>query len=324
PDLNINHHVPPTPPRPHQTQPRHLLRHPLPHPPRKLRPRQNHRRHRRRHRHRRRDRARFFAAAGASRILLMGRRPDPLLATKASIEAAHPGAEVVATPADVTDKAQVDAAFSDFVGDDGDKKIDVLISNAAAMGPLEGIDDVDPTAFLAGVQTNVGSALLVAQAFLRHAAADAVAVNVSSNAAHVNFARAFVSYSVGKLAAYRVWDTVAFAHPEMRVYHVQPGIVDTDMNRSAGGVKALGYEDHANNLSLSVSLPAGFMLWLASPEAAFLKGKFLWSNWDVDELKTRASEIEASQEFNIQVVGWPFGGPAEVTMASDAADHWKN
>ncbi|KAK7947913.1 uncharacterized protein PG986_008799 [Apiospora aurea] len=262
--------------------------------------------------------ARFFAAAGASRILLLGRRPAPLLATKASIEAAHPGAEVVATPADVTDKAQVDAAFSDFVVDaGGDKKIDVLISNAAAMGPLDGIDTVDPAAFLAGVQANVGSALLVAQAFLRHAAADAVAVNVSSNAAHVNFARALASYSVGKLAAYRVWDAVAFAHPKMRVYHVQPGIVDTDMNRAGGGVQALGYEDH-------VSLPAGFMLWLASPEAVFLKGKFLWSNWDVDELKTRAAEIEASQEFNIQVVGWPFGGPAEVTMAPDAADHWKN
>ncbi|KAK8038649.1 hypothetical protein PG993_007060 [Apiospora rasikravindrae] len=261
--------------------------------------------------------AHFFAAAGASRILLLGRRPDPLLATKKSIEAEHPNTKVTATPADVTDKGQVDAAFTNFLKD-GDKKIDVLISAAAATGPLEGVDDVDPTAFLAGVQANVGGALLVAQAFLRHAAAaDAVAVNVSSNAAHVNFARAFASYSVAKLAAYRVWDAVAFAHPEVRVYHLQPGIVDTDMNRAAGGVKALGYEDH-------VSLPAGFMLWLASPEARFLKGKFLWSNWDVDELKTRAEEIEGSQEFNVQVVGWPFGGDSEVKTVGGADSHWKN
>jgi hypothetical protein len=26
----------------------------------------------------------------------------------------------------------------------------------------------------------------------------------------------------------------------------------------------------------------------------------------VDELKTRAKEIEETQEFNIQLVGWPF------------------
>ena len=55
-----------------------------------------------------------------------------------------------------------------------------------------------------------------------------------------------------------------------------------------------------------VSLPATFALWLASPEARFLKGKFLWANWDVDELKARAKEIEGSTELNIQVVGWPF------------------
>lgn len=187
--------------------------------------------------------ARFFAAAGASRILLIGRRPEPLLATKTSIESQYPGTAVTATPADVTDKAQVDAAFSNFTKDE--TKINVLISNAGMMGPLEGVDDVDPTAFLAGVQANVSSALFVAQAFLRHAAdEDAVVVNVSSNTSYLNFANAFAAYSVGKLAAYRVWDAVGFAQPRLRVYHLQPGIVDTDMNRAAGGVEALGYEDH--------------------------------------------------------------------------------
>ena len=55
-----------------------------------------------------------------------------------------------------------------------------------------------------------------------------------------------------------------------------------------------------------VSLPAAFHVWLASPEARFLKGKFLWANWDVDELKAHAKEIEAGMKFNIQLVGWPF------------------
>lgn len=39
-------------------------------------------------------------------------------------------------------------------------------------------------------------------------------------------------------------------------------------------------------------LPAHFLVWLCSPEAKFLNGKFVWSNWDVDELKDRAVEIE--------------------------------
>lgn len=55
-----------------------------------------------------------------------------------------------------------------------------------------------------------------------------------------------------------------------------------------------------------VSLPASFSVWLASPEARFLKGKFLWANWDVDELKARAEEIEAGTQLDIGLVGWPF------------------
>lgn len=56
----------------------------------------------------------------------------------------------------------------------------------------------------------------------------------------------------------------------------------------------------------SVSLPAGFNLWLASPEARFLKGKFVWCNWDVDELKEQAEEIKAGTKLNLGIIGWPF------------------
>jgi hypothetical protein len=57
---------------------------------------------------------------------------------------------------------------------------------------------------------------------------------------------------------------------------------------------------------LLVSLPASFILWLASPEARFLKGKFLWSNWDVDELKARQKELESTTQLNVALGGWPF------------------
>lgn len=31
-------------------------------------------------------------------------------------------------------------------------------------------------------------------------------------------------------------------------------------------------------------MPGDFAVWLASPEADFLNGKFVWAQWDVDEL----------------------------------------
>lgn len=56
----------------------------------------------------------------------------------------------------------------------------------------------------------------------------------------------------------------------------------------------------------AVSLPANFYVYLASTRAKFLHGKFLWSNWDVDELEAKAEEIENSRFLNLDVVGWPF------------------
>lgn len=37
-----------------------------------------------------------------------------------------------------------------------------------------------------------------------------------------------------------------------------------------------------------------------------MKGKFLWTNWDVDELKAKAKEIEGSGLLSIGLGGWPF------------------
>lgn len=35
-------------------------------------------------------------------------------------------------------------------------------------------------------------------------------------------------------------------------------------------------------------------MWLASPEAKFLRGKLVWANWDAKELNSQAAEIESS------------------------------
>jgi NAD(P)-dependent dehydrogenase (short-subunit alcohol dehydrogenase family) len=187
--------------------------------------------------------ARYFAAAGASRIALLGRREQPLRETKASIERQFPGVDVFVAPTDVTKKDQVDAAFANFLGRDG--KLDVAVSNAAVLGPHDTVKDVDADQFVDAVAQNLRGALFIAQAFLRYAAKEnAVAINVSSSAAHLNMASKFVSYSTAKMAVVRMWDSLAAAHPHLTVFHIQPGVVDTDMNRSAGGVKAAGFEDH--------------------------------------------------------------------------------
>jgi hypothetical protein len=47
-------------------------------------------------------------------------------------------------------------------------------------------------------------------------------------------------------------------------------------------------------------------VWAVSPEAEFLRGKFLWSNWDVDELKERKAEFEGTSKLTMGLSGWPY------------------
>jgi NAD(P)-dependent dehydrogenase (short-subunit alcohol dehydrogenase family) len=184
--------------------------------------------------------ARHFAEAGASRIALLGRREQPLLDTKASIEHKFPDVEVFVASTDITKKSEVDAAFAKFAGDG---KIHVLVSNAAIIGPHESVKEVDGENFLKAIQDNLAGSLFVAQAFLRYASTDAVAINVSSAVAHLNFFAEFASYSVAKLAIVRLWDSLVFGNPEISIFHVQPGVVRTAMNEEAGGIDAIGFED---------------------------------------------------------------------------------
>jgi hypothetical protein len=40
----------------------------------------------------------------------------------------------------------------------------------------------------------------------------------------------------------------------------------------------------ADSVGFVVELPGDFAVWLAGPEAEFLTGRYVWAQWDVDEL----------------------------------------
>jgi NAD(P)-dependent dehydrogenase (short-subunit alcohol dehydrogenase family) len=179
--------------------------------------------------------ARYFAEAGASRIALLGRREKPLLDNKAHIESKYPGVEIVTISADVTKQGDIDKAFSQFAGNG---KIDVLIHSAAAIGPKEPVAEADGEKYLEAIQFNLAGAFNVSRAFIHHAAPDGVAVAINSWGAHLSVNDFFSSYCVAKMAVYRLWDTVAIANPNLRIYHTQPGVIITEMNLAVGGAES--------------------------------------------------------------------------------------
>lgn len=49
-----------------------------------------------------------------------------------------------------------------------------------------------------------------------------------------------------------------------------------------------------------IELAASFVVW-----ATFLEGKFVWANWDVNELVARREELASSRQLTISLLGWP-------------------
>lgn len=58
-----------------------------------------------------------------------------------------------------------------------------------------------------------------------------------------------------------------------------------------------------NIASKTASLPGAFAVWCASADSESLRGKFLWANWDVEELKAR--ESQGTQQLTMGLLGWP-------------------
>lgn len=90
-------------------------------------------------------------------------------------------------------------------------------------------------------------------------------------------------------------------NPELRVVNVHPGqVTETEMAAKSAkkDIKARGA--HIDDAELA----ADFVVWAASPEAAFLKGKLVWVNWDVDEMLERKEEIEKGNFLTLGLEGF--------------------
>uniref|UniRef100_A0A4E9DU38 Cupin type-2 domain-containing protein n=1 Tax=Gibberella zeae TaxID=5518 RepID=A0A4E9DU38_GIBZA len=227
-----------------------------------------------------------FAQAGASTVAILGRRLDKLEAAVNDIAQASGGkTKVIFETSDISKRDSVDTAVKNLVNKAGGANVDVLICNAGycpTPGTLLGSEEND---FRQGLDLNIMGAFNTLQAFAPVLATNAYVFNTSSGSAHVKPVPTIWAYATAKLAAIKIFEYFQMENPELHVVQIQPGVIMTEMTEGAGVVDAAP-DDPALAGQLSV--------WLTSPEAKFLKGKYVWANWDVDELKARAEEIQNS------------------------------
>ncbi|MCJ1315867.1 hypothetical protein MMC15_001187, partial [Xylographa vitiligo] len=243
-----------------------------------------------------------FAKAGAKSVVILGRTEHTLLQAKEEIEKAVSTAKggradaiiVQMFVADTLDAEAVKAAFSSVRSQIG--LIDVLVNNAGYLPEHLSVVITTLDDYWYGFEVNVKGALIVTQAFLKGGAAEtATLINISSAAVHVPMQSLpkYSGYSASKLATTRIMDYVQQEQPLMRVFNLQPGSIKSDMNRKSG---ITGTDD--------IELPAAFCVWLASRESDFVKGRLVWANWDVDELKQMEQEIKEKNWLTVGLLGW--------------------
>lgn len=239
--------------------------------------------------------AKAFSLAGAANIVLLGRKLNTLNETKATVEAlATNKSHVYTFQADVTSKEAIDTTFAQVDREIG--KIDVYIANAGYLASPEPVATASIADFETSLAINVTGQLIAAQAFLRHKAANATVIAINTGAAHVYYMGPMVGYVTSKAAAARLFDTLAAENTDVRVFNLHPGLIKSAMSEKAG---MHGIADD------EPELPAAVAVYLSSPEGDFLKGRFLWSNWDVTELKGMQKEIEETTMWGqVGLVGW--------------------
>ena len=170
-----------------------------------------------------------FAEAGASSIALLGRRADKLESTAAEINNRFPNSKAACKPTDLTEKTQIEKTFTELSEEDG--KIDILVNNAGALPDPAAIAGVDEELLQSIFSVNVFGALTVAQVFLKYASPEPTLLNINSGISHMAPLRNMGVYAASKAANAKVFDYLALENPHVHLVNVQPGVVNTEMNR---------------------------------------------------------------------------------------------
>jgi NAD(P)-dependent dehydrogenase (short-subunit alcohol dehydrogenase family) len=169
--------------------------------------------------------ARALAARGW-RLVIDARGAEALEAARAELAAVT---EVVAVPGDATDEAHR-RALIEAAGD----RIDLLVNNASVLGPSPrpALADYPLDELERVYRANVFAPLRLVQLALPRLAHGARILNVTSDAAVEGY-EGWGGYGSSKAALEQLTNVLAAEHPELHVYWVDPGDMNTQLQQEA-------------------------------------------------------------------------------------------
>lgn len=234
------------------------------------------------------DIAKAFCEANAKAVIISSRSKAKLDVATASLKQIVPSCDISSIISDAADIGQIQSLWQQLA--EAGTLIDVLVLNAAAS---DNINELDPLEVARFFQANVIAKLHILHRFQNQkhgpSARPMVLIDISSAALqtypHPRLALGYPSTKAG-FSNYLCHLADIVPEPSMRIISLHPGVVYTSaVERASGG--------RGRDLPIwdDPSLAAHMALWLSSPAAAFLHGRFIWANWDADELVARREEI---------------------------------
>lgn len=171
-------------------------------------------------------------------------------------------------------------------------QVDVLVLAATYAHAHDAVDQIPLKGMEESYNTNVlGNWNIVKSVLAGRGENRCIVVNVSTFAAYQTLPRQ-AAYGPSKAAFTQIMSEFAKEYQEAQVRFVSyhPGAIWTELTSNNFQKEWFeGWEDG--------KMPGDFAVWLASPEAGFLHGRFVWAAWDVDELIELKGKVEGEEAF---------------------------
>ncbi|KAH7006746.1 hypothetical protein B0J12DRAFT_791115 [Macrophomina phaseolina] len=271
------------------------------------------------------------SAAGKVAIMIIlarrqGALDEALAKLRAENEAAKRSTDVWTYLLDINDGAAAESVFTTIRQRINESSgpatdADILVTSAAYIMQGQSSLEASTKVYWDSLETNVVGNLSLVRAFLapetpaipfssltgvakdtsgaKAPTQQKVILDVSSSASYYVLPGQ-AAYSASKLAFTRIMQSLQMEVDQLegqpiRVHSFNPGVIYTPATEKLFEVKSdifpIPWDDE--------TLAGGFAVWLASPAAAFLKGRFVMSTWDVEELMAQKHKFEEDPEFGV-------------------------
>ncbi|TFK67274.1 NAD-P-binding protein [Pluteus cervinus] len=222
----------------------------------------------------------FYAKAGAN-VAIVARDQADLDSAKTTILAAAPDAKVTTYVVDVTNTNIVKSFVESVVAAFG--KLDIVISNAAKADPWQKpFTEYDPDNWWRTMEVNIRGVYNIAHFTIPELAKTKgyhIIIGSIGGQLRTPFAS---SYGISKHAVNRLNEYILIENPDVKALCVHPGAISTELAKLN--------PEFAPMLIDTLQLPAATLLRLTSGRDDWYNGKFVNSNWNLDEVEAQFKE----------------------------------